>query len=233
MFGREATNRPLAVVNAAKALAEGYFPPSQDRLAEGLEALEGALETLGPAAAAAAAALCREFESRDGKMHSLAQDHAALFVGPYQVIAPPYGSVYLEGGRQVMGVSTLAVAALYSEAGLDLAPGLAEPPDHISAELEFLAHWGERALVALAYGDEEAAAACFRRQAGFFHGHLGAWAPEFTSRVENGAATGFYRELARCTRIFLEVLGEYFQDEDPAAREAFAAAPDRFDDPAA
>ena len=36
-------------------------------------------------------------------------DYAALFVGPFELPAPPYGSVYLERSQRVMGDSTMKV----------------------------------------------------------------------------------------------------------------------------
>lgn len=65
-------------------------------------------------------------------------DHAALFVGPYQLLAYPYGSVHLEKNKQVMGETTIALKQLYMKAGLCIDDNINEIPDHISLELEFL-----------------------------------------------------------------------------------------------
>ena len=45
-------------------------------------------------------------------------DYAKLFIGPNELIAPPYGSIYLDKGRKVMGDSTIKTMEVYREAGL-------------------------------------------------------------------------------------------------------------------
>jgi len=60
-------------------------------------------------------------------VESLKVDYGKLFAGPFEVHAPPYGSVYLEGERRVMGESTRDAARLYREAGVDI--DFEEPPD--------------------------------------------------------------------------------------------------------
>ena len=68
----------------------------------------------------------------------LSVEYATLFVGPYELKAPPYGSVYLDEGRRVMGDSTIEVIRMYQEAGLTLDENFKELPDHIAVELEFI-----------------------------------------------------------------------------------------------
>jgi putative dimethyl sulfoxide reductase chaperone len=71
-------------------------------------------------------------------LNDLRVDYAALFVGPAELRACPYGSVYLEGGRQLYGKTTRAVAEMYSRAGLQVGKDSAFVPDHIAVELEFI-----------------------------------------------------------------------------------------------
>ena len=42
-----------------------------------------------------------------GDLDSLKVDYTRLFLGPYLLLAPPYGSLYLENTRTVMGDSTM------------------------------------------------------------------------------------------------------------------------------
>lgn len=122
-------------------------------------------------------------------------EHARLFLGPFEVAAPPYGSVYRDGPKVLMGPSTLAVQRAYRKAGLTLAPDFHEVPDHVAAELEFAAY-----LLAGDGGDAAAAAAVFLRE------HLLPWAPAFCDRVEAESRNGFYATLARCLRAGLRDL---------------------------
>lgn len=80
--------------------------------------------------------LVESFENVDKE--ELMQDYAALFVGPYQLQSPPYGSVYLDKGRRLNDESTKSVADIYRQFGLDVDENMKEPADHIAIELEFL-----------------------------------------------------------------------------------------------
>jgi len=135
------------------------------------------------------------------ELEPLRVDHAKLFVGPYKLLAPPYGSVYLEDGR-LMGQSTIQAKNLYSEEGLDFVLG--EAPDHVSVELEFMYLLISRAIEAADrsdFGQER----CYRqKQRSLLAGHLGQWVPTFGSKVEDAAQTEFYRTLGNVTRRFVE-----------------------------
>lgn len=75
------------------------------------------------------------FNSED--IEKLKIEYARLFIGPFHVVAPPYGSYYLENGK-LMGDSTIEVNNLYNQVGLVLNESFKDLPDHIIAELEFL-----------------------------------------------------------------------------------------------
>jgi DMSO reductase family type II enzyme chaperone len=130
-------------------------------------------------------------------------DHAALFVGPFSVPAPPYGSVYLEDKRQLMGASTMDVRRHYRSIGLDLSQDFNEAPDHICAELEFMHVLVHQAIAAVDAGDHDLLAAAIGRQQAFLERHLGAWVPAFADRVAEHAQTDFYRLLASVVRGFV------------------------------
>jgi len=71
---------------------------------------------------------------------SLQVEYTRLFINAVpHVIAPPYGSVYLDGDASIQGKSTEKTRNFYREQGYDLADD-SEPADHIRYELEFLAH---------------------------------------------------------------------------------------------
>ena len=129
-------------------------------------------------------------------LHSLRVDHAQLFVGPFQLAAAPFGSVYLEQRQALMEESTHQVRELYRQAGLELDPAYNSPPDHISAELEFLGYLlilQDKAEAA----EQEQILELSRR---FLGQHLGAWIEPFTNVMEKGAGTEFYQALARLSR---------------------------------
>ncbi|MGM0398091.1 MAG: TorD/DmsD family molecular chaperone [Halobacteriota archaeon] len=134
-------------------------------------------------------------------LERLRVDHSKLFVGPFEVLAPPYGSTYLDGEEQVMTESTIDVKERYRKEGLDI--GLDEPPDHVSAELEFASVLARAEGAALSASEHEVAAEYVHRQADFLTTHLGAWLPAFTDRVDEYAQTEFYRRLAAESASFV------------------------------
>ena len=136
-------------------------------------------------------------------MEVLKLDYSRLFVGPYQLLAPPYGSVYMDSGNTVMGSSTLDAANLYRDAGLDISGNFKQPPDHIAVELEFMYYLIFKELKAVEKSDMDVASDYMTLQKVFLQRHLGSWLPEFAERVEKEAETGFYRNLAKSTKEFV------------------------------
>ena len=134
-------------------------------------------------------------------LEPLRVDHAKLFVGPYKLLAPPYGSVYLEDGK-LMGQSTIQVKSLYSEEGLDFV--LREAPDHVSVELEFMYLLINRTIEAVNRSDYDEEHSYQQKQRSFLAGYLGQWVPAFAAKVEDAAQTDFYRKLGSVTRSFVE-----------------------------
>lgn len=205
MNERDAGARERLRADCYRWLSACFYPPDQRRLLAdriGLELAER-LRDLYPratVAAHAAALLHHELGARDEL--DLRVDHAALFVGPFALKAAPYGSVYLERDRLLMGATTLAAAAAYAAAGLEVT--LHEPPDHIAVELEFMHYLATLAAQAAERGDDDAAARVTDQQSRFLHEHLAAWTPAFCAAIQRGADTGFYRALAHCLRAFLE-----------------------------
>ena len=114
------------------------------------------LKAVCPPAAEAAERMEAALLAHEG-IEELTIDHARLFVGPFALLAPPYGSVYLEGERRLMGDSTLAVGECYREVGLEVAAGFNGTPDHIAAELEFMHFLVIKELDALTGGELERA----------------------------------------------------------------------------
>ncbi len=129
-------------------------------------------------------------------------DYSKLFVGPYELLAPPYGSVYLEDGR-LMGNSTMDVKKWYAEEGLEIT--LREVPDHIALELEFVYFLISRETEAISSSDPDSAIHYLRKQAAFIETHLGQWVSEFADRMEKRAETEFYRNLAHATESFVKL----------------------------
>jgi TorA maturation chaperone TorD len=127
---------------------------------------------------------------------SLRAEYHRLFVGPYKLPAPPYASVYLESEPTVMGPSTLKVLRMYEEAGFLLSPSFKDLPDHIAAELEFMALLCEEEGAAWQGDDLCEAASLLSREDAFLAQHLVRWIPDFASKIISTTESPFYRGLA-------------------------------------
>ena len=137
-------------------------------------------------------------------IESLKIDFSKLFVGPYMLYAAPYGSVYLDGERKVMGESTLDVINRYQEAGLETAKSFKDAPDHITVELEFMYYLIFKELEAFSEPDSETALGFVQKQKYFLEDHLMAWVPEFAGSIKKYAENRFYLYLAEATEAFLK-----------------------------
>ncbi len=74
----------------------------------------------------------------DKCMNDLQIEYTRLFINAApHLIAPPYGSFYLDGDRTLQGKSTQKTRDFFRQYGYDLADE-SEPADHIRFELEFL-----------------------------------------------------------------------------------------------
>jgi TorA maturation chaperone TorD len=164
--------------------------------------LANVLDALDPDGEAAALAAALDDALGEADALALEVDHAALFVGPFALKAPPYGSVYLDDDHALMGDSTLGAARCYAAAGLTLT--LQEPADHVAIELEFMAYLAALSARAVEGGDPGRAEQFRDAQHRFLTEHIGAWAPAFCAAVLRGAETRFYRTLARCLLVFLD-----------------------------
>ena len=106
----------------------------------------------------------------------------------------PFESHVREGS--LPGENTAQVAALMAEAGYaDVAPG-AVSPDHLGAELRFMALLCHAEYEARQAGDAAGTRASLQRQRSFLHLHLGQWAPAYCAGLAGRADNGWVRAIA-------------------------------------
>ena len=187
---------------AFQLLSECYLMPGTGLL-NTLSNLESHMANLSEPAAKCVRRMGKEIES-DPNVEALKIDFARLFIGPYKLLAAPYGSVYLDAGRTMMGDSTLDVKERYREAGLDTAENFKEAPDHIVAELEFMYYLVFKEIEAFSNSNPETAIGCIRKQQSFLEDHLMRWVPEFADNIIEHAETSFYQNLAKASETFLK-----------------------------
>lgn len=135
---------------------------------------------------------------------ALAGFSVMLFIGPFSPPCPPYGSLYMENDRTLMGDSTMDALRRYRNLGVDLDQQFREAPDHICAELKFMSLLVYKGLAGLRSEDPGQVKQMLAHQLSFLTDHLSQWIPPFTDRVTAHADSRFYADLARATRIFVE-----------------------------
>jgi putative dimethyl sulfoxide reductase chaperone len=134
----------------------------------------------------------------------LTPEFTRLFIGPFHPPCLPYGSVYMEKNRTLMGDSTMDALTRYRNLGVDLDRNFKEAPDHICAELEFMCLLVYNELSGIRSGDPGQVQQMLAHQHSFLRDHLTRWISLFTNQVMEQADSRFYKGLARATRIFVE-----------------------------
>ena len=200
-------NETIIRSDCYRLLAACFYEPEKDVFLEEkvCEHLVGLLADTAPSAVRPAremAAALREIDQQE-----LSRDHATLFLGPFEVVAAPYGSVYLEEGRRVMGNSTMEVARLYRQEGVSI--DVSEPPDHIAIELEFLSFLARKEALAAAEGMDGESERCRQLQGQFLLNLLQPWLPAFCKAIRSGTGNRFYLSLADCLEEGIASIGRY------------------------
>ena len=167
---------PASRANAFHALATAYTPPGSwpDDLPD---ILTTAFLPFGGELAALSGALSTLLGQEDNAPEKLAPVHARLFLGPFDIQAPPWASLYLDPEKQLMGESSRYAARAYAEAGLGPVEGPTDAPDQLTHELEFMYFL---AFQEYSTGDP----VWLERQVSFWKEHLGVWLPQFATLVK-------------------------------------------------
>ncbi len=163
--------------------------------------LAGTLQSICPNAANLS--LKMEEIAAQQSVEKLSIEYAKLFVGPYELLAPPYGSVYLDRQQQVMGNSTMAVKNMYQEYGLNIADDFKELPDHIAVELEFMYYLIYKEIEALQLADNGDASTFVQAQKQFVHSFLGKFVFSLCDKIQEESISTFYQALAACVSTFV------------------------------
>ncbi len=191
--------RHLARADVYRLLSACFYQPEEIFLEEELFGqLKTAMAKVSPQRVPDGASLESSF--RKTGLEALQLDYSRLFLGPFEIPAKPYGSVYLDGEKVVMGDSTLQALALYREANFEIAGDFREMPDHVAVELEFLYLLSFRIGQTEDHEDQARLGALKRR---FLEEHLGQWIGTFSEAIQQSAESDFYKQLADLTEQFV------------------------------
>lgn len=151
------------------------------------------------------------FKSRDD-YNDLHVAYAKLFVGPQKLLVPPYGSVYLDDGRRVMGDSTMAVINFYKKIGIKVSDKVKEMPDHIRIELEVMYYLLFKERYALNDQDIESAQQYQLWQKEFFVNFLYPWIKEFAQRLEQVNLHQVYTSMGMILNDYMDKENKYYNN---------------------
>lgn len=163
--------------------------------------LASSLSALGNPLAQQAERMGTEF--RATRPEQLIVEYSHLFMGPFDIPAKPYGSVYLDGEKVVMGDSTINAREFYAKAEFEIADGFCELPDHITVELEFLYLLSFKQLEALSVQNDEDYQSYRSLELEFLEVHLGRWVSDFCRNIRDNTEVEYYRCLADITEAFV------------------------------
>lgn len=194
----------VAREDLCRYLSACYYEPEAAFEEEGmfgslLEAAKAVDEKLVPLAQGLGEAF------RNTKIDDLLLDYTRLFLGPMNILAKPYGSVWLDEDNTLMGDSTMAVLELYREADFEMDEEFKELPDHIAVELEFLYLLIFQENEARSGSDAARLEAVADLKKRFLGQHLGRWIAPFAADVKKNAESTFYRQLAELTEMFVHL----------------------------
>lgn len=194
-----------------KLLAACFYEPDKQLFIEEAlgEKLEQVLGQVAPDCVTFARQMKNTLKKTD--QNTLSIEHAALFVGPFELIAAPYGSVYIEKKRTVMGKSTISAAQYYQDAGLSV--DIKEPPDHIAIELEFMHYLCFKEAAAIRDGQTENGRQLKEKQKHFYFTALKPWAGKFCEAIRAGTGNEFYINVANCLDRFLASCEQSYHEE--------------------
>lgn len=133
---------------------------------------------------------------------ALAMDYQQLFIGPQELAAPPWGSVYLHPNKEMFDDSTVAVDSFYRRHGLRLDTGMHEPADHIGLMFAFLAWIVSRDLDERYQGAPSEKWREVMRE--FMGDYLLTWSGHFLNLMQERAATPFYQHVALLAQAVID-----------------------------
>ena len=121
-----------------------------------------------------------------GLTQDLTEQYQNLFIGPNELVAPPWGSVYLDPECVIFGNSLLALRDFLKRHQIAFQAQQDEPEDHIGLMLMLAAYLAETRPHLLVE---------------FLSQHLLTWVPHFLNKLANVENHPFYQGLAQLTLI--------------------------------
>lgn len=142
-------------------------------------------------------------------------DFTKMFIGPFELPAAPWESVYVRKDRLLFQKNTMEVRKIYKKYGFVVKELNLEADDHVGLELDFMYHLNQLCLERTESDSTTSLAEIkylLNEQGKFLEEHLLAFVPEFADIVVDKAETQFYKGLAKILKHFLQVDSEVLKE---------------------
>ncbi|MER2235882.1 MAG: molecular chaperone TorD family protein, partial [Candidatus Limivicinus sp.] len=132
------------------------------------------------------------------------REYRTLFIGPEEMPAPPWESVYMGEEAALFQEVTLEVRKAYRAFGMQAEAYQRVPDDSLALELAFMSGLAERALNAFRGEDRAEAERCLSGSLDFLKKHLLLWIPKFLERMAGSPTDCLYPQLSLILDSFLK-----------------------------
>ena len=143
-------------------------------------------------------------DAPDDLLGSLNDEYTRLFIGPLQLPAPPWESVYVTEERTLFQACTLKVRKAYLKHHFLPSNYPHEADDHLAIELDFMAHLADRSLELLDAADYGSVERLLLDQLTFLREHPLVWAADFAASIQDSKTHLLYPHMAEVAVRFLE-----------------------------
>ena len=132
------------------------------------------------------------------------REYRTLFIGPEEMPAPPWESVYMGEEAALFQEVTLEVRKAYRAFGMQAEAYQRVPDDSLALELAFMSGLAERALNAFRGEDRTEGERCLSGSLDFLKKHLLLWIPKFLERMAGSPTDCLYPQLSLILDSFLK-----------------------------
>ena len=129
-------------------------------------------------------------------LQDLAVEYASLFLSVGLKPVHLAESVYLGKNHLLYEEPYFDAVRIYQIYGFRKRASFREPEDHVSIELEFMAHLCDLAALSIEQGKEDYAVGYLKNQKEFLETHLSKWTPELAKKVRWASKNDLYLALA-------------------------------------
>lgn len=146
----------------------------------------------------------QKFDVVTNKSHydDLHWDYTKLMIGPFELLAPPWESVYVQKEAMLFQKCTMDVRKTYQHFGFSTADYNMEADDHIGLELDFLYHLNKLCQQSADEGNLQEVGYLLTEQEKFLKEHLLVFVPELSKNMMENADTSFYKGMAQILNYY-------------------------------